>query len=131
MFDHKNLELLSNIIIGSVHTVSVLVMLWGFVGFIKEFIIYKFKKNPRHDFLWYAQNLRLHLGTYIILALELMIIADVIETIFSQTYAHLIRLSAIVVIRTVLSYFLGKEITEAKEDIGDNVAGSNEQKAGA
>ncbi len=119
MFDHKNLEMLSNIIIGSVHTVSVLVMLWGFVGFIKEFIIYKLKRNPRHDFLWYAQSLRLHLGTYIILALELMIIADVIETIFSQTYTHLIRLSAIVIIRTVLSYFLGREISEAKEDLGE------------
>ena len=117
MFTHHNLETISRVLRAIVNCTAVLVMMWGFGDFLKEFIIFKLGKNPKHSFLWHAQNLRLHLGSYILLGLELMIIADVIETIFSQTKEHLVILGAIVIIRTLLSHFLGKEIKEAKETL--------------
>ena len=53
--------------------------------------------------------IRLEFGRYILLGLEFFIAADVIQTIFLPTWSELGMLAAIVVIRTILSYFLTHE----------------------
>ncbi len=53
---------------------------------------------------------RLTLGTYILVGLEFMIGQDVVETVINPGFEHLVGLGAVVVIRTVLEYFLGKEV---------------------
>ena len=56
--------------------------------------------------------LRADLGAYLLLGLELLIAADIIKTILEPGYKELIVLAGIVVLRTVLSFFLNKEILE-------------------
>ncbi len=46
-----------------------------------------------------------------------MIVADVIKTVLNQTKDDLIFLGGIVIIRTMLSYFLNKEIGEIENDL--------------
>ena len=46
-----------------------------------------------------------------------MVAKDILESIVNPTTQGLITLWAIVVIRTVLSYFLNKEIAEVKEEM--------------
>jgi uncharacterized membrane protein len=48
------------------------------------------------------------------LGLEFLIAADIIRTIIRPTLEELAILGGIVVIRTVISYFLGKEIGQRK-----------------
>ena len=67
-----------------------------------------------------AHRLRIQLGTCILIALELMIVADIIETVASQSLESLAMLAGIVVIRTAISYFLGKEIEEAEQHLEHN-----------
>ena len=55
-------------------------------------------------------NVRRSLGGYLLLGLELMIVSDIIHTAISRTLDDLIFLGGVVLIRTVVSYFLGKEI---------------------
>ncbi|WP_164814037.1 DUF1622 domain-containing protein, partial [Clostridium perfringens] len=57
------------------------------------------------------------LGTYILLGLEILICADIIESILNPTFHDIIVLASIVVIRTVISYFLNKEIESNKEHL--------------
>ena len=51
-------------------------------------------------------RIRLVLGVYLLLGLEFLIASDIIRTILDPTIQDLIILGGIVVIRTVLTYFL-------------------------
>lgn len=62
-------------------------------------------------------KLRLELGYGIILGLEFMIGADIIESMARPTYYDIGILAALVFIRTFLSYFLGKELAALSPDV--------------
>ena len=55
-------------------------------------------------------EIRLYLGQYLVLGLEFQVGADILATAVSPTFEDVQLLAAIVVIRTVLSYFLQKEL---------------------
>lgn len=71
--------------------------------------VYMFCKGVMNDTLD-INMLRLELGYGIILGLEFMIGADIIESMAQPTYYDIGILAALVFIRTFLSYFLGKEL---------------------
>ena len=60
---------------------------------------------------------RIKFWHYLVLSLEFLVAKDILESIVNPTTEWLITLWAIVIIRTVLSYFLNKEIAEVKEEI--------------
>lgn len=64
-------------------------------------------------------KIRIKLGHYLVLALEFLVAKDILESIVDPNMNWLLMLWLIVVIRTVLSYFLNKEIAEVKEDMKD------------
>ena len=70
------------------------------------------------------QAARLRLGVYILAGLEFLIVADVLFTIANRTLQDLINLAIIATVRTVISYFLGKELEElrASDDRADRAA---------
>jgi uncharacterized membrane protein len=57
------------------------------------------------------RRLRQMLGYYLLLGLEFLIAADIIDTLIKPTTQDLIILGAIVAIRTVISYSLNSELT--------------------
>ena len=79
-------------------------------------------------------EIRLFLGRYLALGLEFQLGSDILSTAVAPTIAEVEILAAIVVIRTVLNYFLSKEIereeveaarrTEAANDPEHRVASS-------
>lgn len=71
--------------------------------------VYMFYKGVMTNTLDIAM-VRLELGYGIILGLEFMIGADIIESIARPTYYDIGILGALVFIRTFLSYFLNKEL---------------------
>lgn len=56
------------------------------------------------------EKVRLGLGHKIIFGLEFLIIADVLRTLINPSFDDLLELGAIVLIRTVLSFFISKEL---------------------
>jgi uncharacterized membrane protein len=100
-----------------IELIAVIVMLWGVVLFVREFPKAGFRRKAKLSSLKQAQIIRCQLGTYILLALELMIVADVIHSIVSRTWESLAILAGIVAIRTALSFFLGREIETVDRDI--------------
>jgi uncharacterized membrane protein len=55
------------------------------------------------------ENIRLQLGRWLVLALELELAADILRTTVAPTWNEIGLLAAIVVLRTVLNYFLQRE----------------------
>jgi uncharacterized membrane protein len=56
------------------------------------------------------ESIRIKLGSYLVLGLEFFIAGDIIRTIVTPTWEGVGILGAIVVIRTILSYFLTKDL---------------------
>ena len=61
-------------------------------------------------------NLRLYLGRFLALGLEFQLASDILATAVAPTFEEVQLLAAIVVIRTVLNYFLQKEL-EREQDL--------------
>jgi uncharacterized membrane protein len=61
------------------------------------------------------EHVRLVLGRFLALGIEFQLAADILKTAVSPTFEDLGQLGAIVAIRTVLNYFLAKEIERAEE----------------
>jgi len=95
--------------------VAILFILWGFIKAMFDFFALRIKNKRLSNSD--IKSIRCYLGTYLLLGLEIMIVADIIKTVLNQTTEDLIFLGGIVVIRTVLSYFLNKEIEEMKSSL--------------
>ena len=61
---------------------------------------------------------RIELGRYILAGLELFIVSDVIHTALSLAFADLLFLLMLVVIRSVTSYFLERELEQLRQELG-------------
>ncbi len=103
----------------SINLFSILVLMWGVVlSAISFFIAVFIKKTPR-DRQVQIHRAKVELGGFVLLGLEILIVADIIETVVNPTFEDILRLAAIVAIRTVISFFLNKEIREADVEMAD------------
>ena len=83
------------------------------VGLAIYQLITHFKDEQSTNF----NRVRLTLGKYLALALEFQVGADILSTAIAPSYEQIGKLGAIVVIRTLLNYFLTKELeSERRRD---------------
>jgi uncharacterized membrane protein len=97
------LSLVLSVIGASVTVYGILLALLSFIW--KE--IFNRKKSFELN-----ETIRLRLGSYLVLSLEFFIAGDIVKTVITPTWDSLGMLGAIVVIRTVLSYFLTKDLSK-------------------
>lgn len=57
-------------------------------------------------------EIRKLLASYILLSLEVLVVADIIESVIKPTWTDILKLALIILIRTIISYFLDLEIEE-------------------
>jgi uncharacterized membrane protein len=62
-------------------------------------------------------EIRLYLGRFLALGLEFQIGADILSTAVAPSFDDVLLLGAIVVIRTVLNYFLSKELERERREV--------------
>lgn len=64
------------------------------------------------------EDVRLRLGRWLAVALEFLLAADILATAIAPTWDEIGKLAAIATLRTLLNYFLEREIAraEAKEE---------------
>jgi uncharacterized membrane protein len=60
---------------------------------------------------------RLVLGSYLVLGLEFQLAADVLKTAVAPSFTEIGQLAAIAAIRTLLNYFLTKEMANEKAEL--------------
>lgn len=92
---------------------SIFVIVWGVLIAGIDFVRYELTEKDRLVAARENNFIRNYLGSYVLLGLEILIAADIIETIIHPTFEDIVRLAAVVIIRTVISYFLNKEIERA------------------
>ena len=85
---------------------AVLIIFGGFRAIIRVLLL-EFKKAA-----FTYNQIRRDFTDKIVFGLEFLIAADILATLLSPTEQDLINLAVVVVIRTILGYFLSKEAAE-------------------
>ncbi|MGE0218837.1 DUF1622 domain-containing protein [Mycolicibacterium sp.] len=62
-------------------------------------------------------SVRLTLARFLVLGLEFQLAADVLRTAISPTFQEIGKLAAIAAIRTLLNYFLNREIAQEQREV--------------
>lgn len=83
----------------------------GILGFLPHVV-----GRERDD--TYKDGLRLRLGKSLALALEFQVGADILKTAVAPTLPVIAQLAAVIVLRTVLNYFLERELRHVEERRG-------------
>lgn len=92
----------------ALNIIGALITIWGIVISLFEFL--KKELFKRSQAVQLNEVIRIRLGSYLVLALEFFIAGDIVKTIITPTWESLGILGAIVVIRTILSYFLTTDL---------------------
>jgi uncharacterized membrane protein len=87
--------------------VGMAIIIWGIILVLKDFLLDLFSDEPRSKF-----QLRQKLGSYLVMGLEFFIAADIIRTVLRPGWNEIGMLAAIIALRIMLSYFLGRELRE-------------------
>lgn len=91
---------------------SVIIIIYGIILAVIDFISIEFKPDTNKG----IRTIRVKFGSYLLLGLELLISADIIRTIIEPGYDELIILAGVVIIRTLMSVFLNREVKELEAE---------------
>ncbi|WP_375690514.1 DUF1622 domain-containing protein [Pseudooceanicola sp. LIPI14-2-Ac024] len=96
---------------------AILILLIGAARFIAG--VAMAEVGPEADRLVRTNRRRVELGRYILAGLELFIVSDVIHTALSLAFADLMFLLLLVVIRSIVSFMLERELAHLKTELGE------------
>ena len=95
---------------------SLLIVTYGALIGVISFFRNELKRLTGTYSITNIRKLRAVFGTYLLLGLEFLIASDILKTVLEPTLNELAILGGIVVLRTVLSVFLNKEIKELETE---------------
>jgi len=105
----KEILHIASIIIGSI---GAAVIVWGVLLITFRLIRLEIRRVKQHSIFREREAIRHQLGSYLLLGLEFLIAADIIGTVTHPTLTDMAVLGSIVMIRTVISYFLEREVAD-------------------
>ncbi len=94
--------------------VGIAILVYTALKFIAHFLAFEIKQLRGLECVEGIRDMRLRLGSYILLSLEFIIISDVIQTAISRNVDDFLALGLLVIIRVALSFFLGRELSDVK-----------------
>ena len=95
---------------------SLLIVTYGALIGIISFLKNEIRRFTGGYSITNIRKLRATFGTYLLLGLEFLIASDILKTVLEPTLNELALLGGIVVLRTILSVFLNKEIKELESE---------------
>jgi uncharacterized membrane protein len=102
-----------------VELIGIAILLITAVRFLFHYIAFETARVRGMKCVFQIRDMRLRLGSYLLLALEFMIISDIIHTALKRTLDDFFVLGILVVIRSALSFFLSLDLKETREEISE------------
>ncbi len=109
MLETKLREIFEILYIG-IGTIGVAIIVWGVMLTVFRLLKLEFSRFNHKSIYRERESVRHLFASYLLLALEFLIAADIIATVIHPTFEEIAILASIVAIRTVISYFLEKEV---------------------
>lgn len=107
-----------------ISVISVGVVIYGTCIAIIKFLRNEFGRFKCSYTMHQVRVLRADLGTYLLLGLEFLIASDILKTIVEPGVQELLILGGVVLLRTVLSFFLDREIRLIEQEARDMPPGA-------
>jgi uncharacterized membrane protein len=102
-----------DLLVRFVEAAGALIIFVGAVIAVVRFVRAAVRPSTEHEFT----RIRLGFGRYLVLGLEFQLASDILSTAVAPTFEEIGKLAAIATIRTLLNYFLGKEIAAEREEV--------------
>jgi uncharacterized membrane protein len=118
-FMHEELSVLAHAlewVSDGIDVVSIAIMLIGGARFIVGFAAAELQRDHALRMKGIDAR-RVELGRYILAALELLIVSDIIHTALSLAVGDLLFLGLLVLIRATVSFFLDREIDTIRREL--------------
>jgi uncharacterized membrane protein len=112
-------SLLEHIAYG-IDIIGVLIILYGFVVSLWGFFVSETERLKGGNGILGCMRVRRELGVYILTGIEFMIASDIVHTVLSRELESLYFVAALVVIRTAISFFLGRELMEVAAQVSQD-----------
>ncbi|WP_436844149.1 DUF1622 domain-containing protein [Streptomyces subrutilus] len=100
-----------------VHAIEAAGALIIFVGAVWAFLRFAATGLRRRSLIGEFNQIRLSLGRFLVLGLEFQLAGDVLRTAVAPSFTEIGQLAAIAAIRTILNFFLTKEIAQERAEI--------------
>ncbi|MFD3762718.1 DUF1622 domain-containing protein [Streptomyces sp. NPDC058622] len=100
-----------------VHAIEAAGALIIFTGAIWAFVRFASTGLRRCSLIAEFNKIRLSLGRFLVLGLEFQLAGDVLRTAVAPSFTEIGQLAAIAAIRTVLNFFLTREIAQERAEI--------------
>ncbi|MGX7173247.1 DUF1622 domain-containing protein [Enterococcus ratti] len=114
MFDSK-LVFYSEWFIAILNIASIIILMIGASLVLKNFFDWTRLKKDYGERNFRNAEVRKLLASYILLSLEVLVVADIIESVIKPTWTDILKLAVIIIIRTVISYFLNLETQDKQQ----------------
>jgi len=101
----------------SVELVAALVIAYGAAEAVVGLLIPR-RRYERNKLFHKRRQVFLRFGMWLLLGLEFELAADIVRSAISPTWSEIGQLGAVAAIRTVLNYFLGRDIREFGNEEG-------------
>lgn len=96
-------------VIPVVEAIGAIVIVVGVLTAFAAWVLSELRVRPRR-----FEEIRLLLGRFLALGIEFQLGSDILSTAVAPSYEELGKLGAIVAIRTVLNFFLGRELEQER-----------------
>lgn len=106
-----NLDLINSVAV-AISIAGSIIIVWGVIITLFYFLKSEVKHIKEGDSLKKREHTRFRFGSYLLLGLDFMLAADIIHTIHNPALNELYILGLIVAIRSVISFFLTREMKE-------------------
>lgn len=102
---------------GLVHVIEAAGALIIFAGAVWAFTRFATTGLRRRSLIGEFNKIRLSLGRFLVLGLEFQLAGDVLRTAVAPSFTEIGQLAAIAAIRTILNFFLTREIAQERAEI--------------
>jgi uncharacterized membrane protein len=109
------LQLVTQILTRCIEAIGALIIAVGVLRALGRWIAQHISRRGERDT---TETIRLGLGRTLGLALEFLLAADILSTAVAPTWDAIGKLAAVATIRTLLNYFLGRELVNEQQQGG-------------
>ena len=109
-----NINSIMDKIIFIMNCIAIIILIFGVILAAYYFIKTSLKTKNLNLLSQNNKTLRNQLASYILLSFEILIASDIIQSIIKPDLKDILVLGALVIIRTLISYFLDKEVQNSK-----------------
>ena len=103
-----------------IDVLAILLLLIGALRFILNVLRAELSRESA-DQVRRTNRGRIELGRYILAGLELLIVSDIIHSALSLAIADVVYLGLLVLIRSLISYFLDRELGQLRQELSEGM----------